>query len=195
MKRNLMWTGLAVVLAATVIRVAGCAGQVSPSDQPIAAGDVCMEGDRCFPGTICVAGRCVANPCTDEDGDGAGIGPGCAVLDCDDTDPTVPDSTEACNDRDDDCDRAIDEGCPCLQDGAPVPDGSTRPCGSGDCAGVQTCVAGTWAACEGGREPVAESCFNGVDDDCNGAEDEGCCPDTEFACLDTARCSSNGMCV
>jgi beta-lactamase superfamily II metal-dependent hydrolase len=54
--------------------------------------------------------------------------------------------------------------------------GQTRPCGSSDVGaceiGLQTCSGGTWGACEGAIEPVAEDCGNGIDDDCDGATDQ-----------------------
>src|SRR5690606_34075847 len=60
--------------------------------------------------------------------------------DCDDTDAsTNPSRTEQCNGVDDDCDAAIDEGCPCEP-------GQTRRCGeretSGDLVEIGSCHAG-----------------------------------------------------
>ncbi len=75
---------------------------------------------------------------------------------------------EQCNQVDDDCDGAADEGaCDCQN-------GETRPCGSdvGRCQpGTQTCVSGGWGMCQGEVGPDDERC-NGVDDDCDGAVDE-----------------------
>ncbi|MBI5527861.1 MAG: transporter [Deltaproteobacteria bacterium] len=70
--------------------------------------------------------------------------------------------SEVCNNIDDDCDGQIDENI-------------TQNCGTdvGECqVGVQTCTDGMWSACVGGVGPRSEIC-NGLDDDCDGADDEG----------------------
>ncbi len=77
---------------------------------------------------------------------------------------------EACDaaDEDEDCDGTVDEGCACAA-------GAERPCGvdRGRCApGAQACVGQTWGPCEGAIGPQPEAC-DGVDDDCDGATDEG----------------------
>ncbi len=85
-------------------------------------------------------------------------------------------ATETCDGvRDENCDGTVDEGCGCTI-------GATRSCGSdvGLCmAGGQTCdSSGTWAPCTGSTGPVPEIC-NGLDDNCDGAVDEGgICPTT-----------------
>ncbi|MCS6798956.1 MAG: MopE-related protein [Myxococcota bacterium] len=89
-------------------------------------------------------------------------------------------ATESCNGLDDDCDGASDEDCACRP-------GETRACytgspatrGVGRCRdGSQSCVVGgggaSWGSCVGEVLPTAESC-NGVDDDCDGAVDDGVC--------------------
>jgi Notch-like protein len=73
---------------------------------------------------------------------------------------------ETCNNRDDDCNGAIDnsvtQGCY---------DGPTGTVGIGVChAGTATCTTGAFGACAGEVEPSAEQC-NGLDDNCDGTVD------------------------
>ncbi|RLB46479.1 MAG: hypothetical protein DRJ42_27560 [Deltaproteobacteria bacterium] len=89
---------------------------------------------------------------------------------------------EACNGLDDDCDMAIDEGSLCTPGEMMA---CTTTCGS---AGTQTCSAlCVFDACA----PPAEIC-NGMDDDCDGATDEGfaCVPASSGPCL--TGCGSTG---
>ena len=81
-----------------------------------------------------------------------------------------PGGERLCDGVDGDCDAVIDEqiqGCVC-------PEGTRRPCGStvGACTeGEQVCDDGTWGTC-GGITPREEVC-DGVDNDCDGAVDDG----------------------
>ncbi len=89
---------------------------------------------------------------------------------------------ETCNTPDDDdCDGKVNEegaGCVCLP-------GTTQSCYSGPAgtAGVGACKAGTrtcnaqgtaFGPCMGEVLPATESCLTPVDDDCDGAANEGC---------------------
>jgi hypothetical protein len=92
----------------------------------------------------------------------------------------VPGAAEPCNGLDDNQDGAIDEGCPCAE-------GTTQSCfpgavaqlNVGAClAGTQSCVvtqggeiaASVWSECIGAVGPTAETCGDGVDSDCDGAD-------------------------
>ncbi len=93
-----------------------------------------------------------------------------------------PPGEETCDGTDDDCDGFVDDGCECDPS-------ETRPCytgpfgteGVGECvAGVQACepgpggVGSMFGACTGDVTPSASEVCDGVDDDCDGAVDDGC---------------------
>ncbi|MCB9642229.1 MAG: peptidoglycan DD-metalloendopeptidase family protein [Myxococcales bacterium] len=93
----------------------------------------------------------------------------------------APAAQEICdNGKDDNCDGMIDEGCAT----GLCTDGQTQECFTGPLdrvnigackAGTQTCTNNAWGPCQGEVLPAAnEICGNSIDDNCNGAVDEGC---------------------
>jgi hypothetical protein len=121
---------------------------------------------------------CDGSDLDDLDGDGARGGPDGG--DCDDEDPAVlPGGTELCNGYDDNCNAVVDEGFD--DDG----DGVT-PCGADGVVGT-----GEDDDCDDGDAGVfpgnSESCDN-VDNDCDGAVDEGFDDDGD----DVTTCGPDG---
>ncbi len=98
---------------------------------------------------------------------------------------------EVCGDGlDNDCDELADEDCVCAP-GSLVAcyDGPPGTAGVGTCTnGVRTCDANGmgYGACVGTVGPTAEVCGDGLDNDCDGATDEGCvcAPGSTVACYD-----------
>ena len=119
-------------------------------------------------------------PCLQSDGDGDGFGTdeSCDRIDCDDRNASIhPNSSEACNGVDDDCDLVVDEEMPMVT------------CGRGSCERTQeSCVNGAVEPCMP-HEPQVEAC-NGTDDDCDGIIDEAVELDScgEGQCRNTATC-------
>ena len=173
--RRMPFSLLLVALAASLTWSA-CGGSGSPTCQPVA--ELCNGKDDDCDGQV-DEGFDVGAACS------AGVG-ACArtgVKNCSASGATTECSAvagspaaESCNQLDDNCDGATDEGLA----GCCVP-ATTRACGvdMGACrAGIETCSgSGAWGSCQLAGVPVtlpgtvAESC-NGVDDDCDGATDE-----------------------
>lgn len=148
----------------------------------------CDDDDaRRFPGNaeICDAEALDedCNPTTfgtlDADGDGAIANACCngdaCGLDCDDSNASigvgfVDGPPVGCDLLDNDCDGVVDPGCACVGSEA-------RACGATDvgvCAfGRTTCASGAWGSCLGAVSAGPTERCNGLDDDCDGASDEG----------------------
>jgi streptogramin lyase len=125
-------------------------------------------------------------PCTDEDGDGYGIG--CSLgPDCDDTDAAHHDDCA-------DCATTNAAGCACSGDGAaPCYEGPAGTDGVGACLpGERFCIDGVRAQeCVGQILPVdVDRLCNDIDDDCDGVGDEalyGPCGSCDTSCETTGN--------
>jgi hypothetical protein len=78
-------------------------------------------------------------------------------------DQVTPAAAETCNLLDDDCNQSTDDGFP------------ATTCGLGACAKTLTeCQGGAIATCVPGTPAATETCGDNIDNNCNGAVDEGC---------------------
>ncbi len=119
-----------------------------------------------------VNGYACTATCLDGDGDGFADAE-CGGPDCNDEDANVnPGADEACNDADDDCDGAIDEGFDADGDGY-------KACGAdADCDDADPNV----------NPGATEICQDGIDNDCAGGDAECACPDADKDGYQDAAC-------
>jgi hypothetical protein len=184
---------LVVRLTAPVAVILALAGCITLPDDPLAVdGAVSMAADQGRPcrGDRCDAATPMAELCNGVDDDGDGLVDEAPCGDCA--------GPELCDGVDDDCDGNIDEGCGCEP-------GEVERCGVtlGVCRmGRRYCtVDASWGPCEGETTPTDEAC-DGLDNDCDGALDEGCqCASGEMrpcgtdvgeCSVGTARCTPAG---
>jgi hypothetical protein len=144
-----------------------CPGDANPGQEDA---DLDGDGDAC-------------DECTDVDGDGYGA-PGLPNLceeDCDDGDPAVnPDAAEACDLIDNNCDGQIDEqdAIDCADYLLDADDDGYGVTGDSAClcAPTDPYDATVGGDCDDGApavNPAATELCNGIDDNCDGAADEG----------------------
>lgn len=175
------------------------------------SGDCDDDDSTRFPGAFDVCGDGIDQDCFGTDAncadlDGDGFCPGTALQcgliapgDCNDHDDAIwPSAVEVCNGLDDDCDGIVDDGLTSDDDR----DGFTK---IGSCGGVAEDCNDQIASIHPFPDPDAESneLCNGLDDDCDGARDEGSGRDddndgystTPFCGFGTADCDDSNATV
>ena len=132
-----------------------------------------MQGPVCWP----VSDACV--PCDDPDQDGFGRGDRCEGLDCAEHDPrTHPGAEDLCDGVDNDCDGEVDEAF------------LASACGLGRCRRTTECVSGEVTDCTPGQAARLDQSCDGIDDDCDGREDEDFTPRT----CGVGACQTESVC-
>jgi hypothetical protein len=126
-------------------------------------GELCNGLDDDCDGEI-DEGFGLGEPCDGDDSDACAEGVFVCMNDAAVCDDTTSDSIELCNGLDDDCRNGVDD---------PWPIGDACTVGIGACArtGAWQCSGATTAACSATPgAPAAETCGDGIDQDCNGAD-------------------------
>ena len=122
------------------------------------------------PGGVAGAGTCGPADCSSN----CGVGQLICVNGTQQCDAVASPSDDTCNGGDDDCDNSIDEDWVCADpDGADNIPGNADDCpcaAQGQCGAVESCQNGA-VVCQG--QPIAAESCNCLDDNCNGAVDEG----------------------
>ncbi|HOX43655.1 MAG TPA: putative metal-binding motif-containing protein [Myxococcota bacterium] len=141
----------------------------------------CGACERACAGTeSCRAGQCESN-CRDADGDGYQAA-NCGGDDCNDYDGLDhPGAAERCTDgRDNDCDGTVDEGCAGCAD-ADGDGAQAQACGGTDCDDADAAI----------HPGAAETCGDGVDQDCSGADQACGCADADGDGHQDAACGGD----
>lgn len=135
----------------------GCSGEVWPALETCNGADDDCDGivDSGDPGGGGVCPTALAGAC------------GFGVLRCQSGSirctTLVGPTSEFCNGADDDCNGSVDDAL------------GTSRCGTGACRRtVANCIGGITQSCVPGTPAPAEICGNALDDNCDGAIDEGC---------------------
>jgi hypothetical protein len=102
---------------------------------------------------------------------------------------------EICDNLDNDCDGAVDEG---MAQTCYIVGRDQSEAGVGICAlGMRLCTAGIWGSCMGAVGPAAEICDDGLDQDCNGSDlhcGTACGSDPRITDPPTACTTGTGAC-
>jgi hypothetical protein len=151
---------------------AACADLMTDRAHCGACNQACAGDRMCIGGTcVCPEGTLDCNQaCVDVTKTAAHCG-GCNQP-CD-PDELCSDSLCVCRTgtREANCTDGVDDDCDDLVDcDDPDCDGATRRCMGACGVGIETCMGAAWGACEGGNGE-AELCGDGVDQDCDGADE------------------------
>lgn len=141
---------------------------------------------------LCVPADGACLPCIDADGDGFGIGPACAGIDCDDSDATAfPGAVDACDGVDNDCDALTADGDTDRRIGASCDGTDPDTCFSG----ATECIGGA-VVCVEEAGATLEIC-DGLDNDCDPSTADGAAePSLGAPCDDAdADLCANGQLV
>jgi hypothetical protein len=153
--------GLAALL------ILGLVGSAAVRRRRRAAAPIALPAAVLTAGAIALGSGCAVDPyCLECEADGGRDSAVATDARDDAVRPCIPGSDEECNDRDDDCDGAIDEGFDRTRD--------VEHCGG---CGRRCAPPGAFGVCEGGVCRLGECDVGFVDLD--GREDNGC----EYACL------------